>query len=153
MRLSAVLMALIISIYVTGCVVQPKTLDLQREESNIYPDPIPDKALVYFYQVVNEKHVGNVKWPIHDGEKEIGGIGGRSYFYYYAKPGEHRFWSRENSDISELTIRLEPNETYYISVDIKSHGYVVVPRLTVEHSLEGESRVRQLHYATLVNDK
>ena len=119
---------------------------LQYAETNVYPEPIADKALVYFYRV--SKFTGSgLQFRIHDGEKRIGAVGNRSYFYYLAEPGEHRFWSTTEAR-DELIITLEPNETYYTSVEARWGAFVGRPRLTVEHQLEGVSRVKQLRYGT-----
>ena len=133
--------ALIISMLsLSGCV------SLNYPELSVVPTVEEDESLVFFYR--QSKFTGSgVRIRIHEGDDYIGALGSGTYFFYRTDPGEHTFWAKTEV-IESLTIDLEPNETYYIKGEIKMGAFVGRPRFTIMHPLEGESRVKELKYAT-----
>jgi hypothetical protein len=108
---------------------------------NIYPAPVPDTALVYFYSDM----AFTDPWYIYDGDKQIGGVWAGYYFFTYANPGEHWFKAADRF----IMIKTEPAKTYYVCVSTIYEFFGSFPILMLVPPDFGANTVRNLKYATL----
>jgi hypothetical protein len=116
-----------------------------RVQGNIYPEPLPGKALVYFYK---ELQWDGVTYYVWDNDKKIGAAGGGYYFFYHADPGERFFWA-ETEVKRFLPFRVEAGKTYFIHMSWEIGFWAGHPVFARVPEQIGYQAIRGMKYATV----
>ncbi|WP_415909814.1 DUF2846 domain-containing protein [Oleiharenicola sp. Vm1] len=119
-----------------------------RQATNVYPEPKPDKGLVYFYR--EKKFMGAaISYDITErpSNKVIGAIANGTYFFYDADPGSHTFVASTEAD-SSRTIQVEAGKTYYVECGVEMGVLAGRPALKIASDAEAKSVLPALQYAT-----
>lgn len=116
-----------------------------KQASNVYPDPRPDKGLVYFYR---ESHLMGwaISYNVRENGKVIGAIANGTYFYVFANPGKHTYTASTEAD-SSRTLSVEGGKTYYIECGVEMGAFAGRPTLKIANEDEGKSVLQTVHYA------
>ena len=145
-----ILLIAMLSLLLSGCAVTPTIKDFNQHPVNVYPEPAPEMALVYFYQ---ESLMGDVSFEVWDDRKKIGGVSPGTYFFYQATPGDHIFWSE--TDIKRFfSLKVEAGRKYFVYVSWDEGGIglghmAARPNFSLAPEWMGAEAIRSLKYATL----
>ena len=132
--------ALLGALLFTGCA------SVTKQASNQFPQPAPDKGLVYFYR--EGKFVGSlVSYNIKHEDKVIGALANGTYFFYEVAPGTHTFTASTEAKASR-TVTVEAGKTYYIVGSVDVGLFAGRPALKIENEQEAKSVLPSLKYAT-----
>ena len=127
-----------------GCAVAPMPQHQHFIESNNLPQPDPIRATVYFYKPSG--FVGGcVSYFVYDETDRIGALRNGGYFIYSAEPGDHKFWS-ETENVSSVSIKCSPEESYYIEGGVIMGFSAGNPNLTVMDKDVAPKRIQGLQY-------
>jgi hypothetical protein len=97
--------------------------DFKIHSNNVYVNPSPAKAVVYFYAT---EDWGQTLYYLWDSDKKIGAIRCGCYFFYEAKPGAHSLWA-ETESRSHVYLDVEAGKTYYIDCRTSLGMWVMNP--------------------------
>jgi hypothetical protein len=118
---------------------------LTKQPTNIFPDPKPDKGLVYFYR---ESHfMGSaISYNIREKDQVIGAIANGTYFFVFADPGVHTYTASTEAD-SSRTLTIQGGKTYYVECGVEMGVFAGRPTLRIANEDEGKSVLRTVTYA------
>ena len=124
----------------TGCA------SVTKQSVNIFPEPKPDKGLVYFYR---EKQMMGmaISFDVKEGDKVIGAIANGTYFLIFADPGKHTYTASTEA-ASSRTIDIEGGKVYNIEAGIEMGVFAGHPALKIASDAEAKSVLQTLTYAT-----
>lgn len=114
------LLSLTLMAYLTGCVSS-------AQKARVFPDPVTDKGLVYFYLEGGILET-TASYSIEQDNVVVGDLPERAYLYVFAEPGSRTFSSNSEPE-SKVTVNITAGETYYIECVIKKGLFVGHPRL------------------------
>jgi len=138
-RLTAIFSVLLGALFFSGCA------SVSKQATNVFPEPKPDKALVYFYR--EGKFVGSmISYNIRHNEQIIGALANGTYFYYEVDPGTHTFTANTEAK-SSRTLTVEAGKTYYISGRVEVGVLAGRPALSIADAQEAKSVLPTLKYA------
>ena len=109
------------------------------------PQPVEDKALVFFYRDSSFKG-GALTYQVHEEERLIGALRSGTFFYHYSEPGQRTYWGQTTIRQS-LVLDVAAGETYFIKGDISMGVFAGHPRLTVVEPERAKSSIAKLQYA------
>ena len=118
---------------------------VSKQATNQFPEPKPDKALIYFYR--EAKMVGAmISYNIRHNEQIIGALANGTYFYYEVEPGTHTFIANTEAK-SSRTLTVEAGKTYYVAGRVEMGVLAGRPALSIENEQEAKSVLPTLKYA------
>ena len=124
---------------VSGCA------SVTRQATNVFPDPKPDKGLVYFYR--ESKILGMaVSYNVKEGDTVIGALAHGTYFFVFADPGKHTYTATTEAT-SSRTLDVEAGKTYYIEASVEMGLLAGHPALKIASDAEAKSVLPTLTYA------
>jgi len=124
----------------TGCA------SVSKQATNIFPEPKPDKGLVYVYR--EKKIMGMaVSYNVKENGQVIGAIANGTYFFVFADPGKHTYTASTESD-SARTLDVEGGKTYYLEAGVEMGVFAGRPALKIASEAEAKSVLPTLTYAT-----
>jgi hypothetical protein len=132
---------------VSGCAEMPRYDDFKIHSSNVYVNPFPDKAVVYFYATDDWHQVP--LYYIWDSDKKIGAITSGCYFFYEAQPGAHSFWA-ETESRSQVYLDIDAGKIYYIDCRTSLGMWVMNPNIARVTEEIGSSVIKNLKYCTTI---
>ena len=146
----SLLLLIFAPLFLGGCgtiAPTPDYNDFSEQKERLYPEVRQDKGLIYLFRK-DEFKGSAVLLYIWDDDKIIGGLKAGSYFYYWADPGEHVFWS-ETEDKASVLIDVKTGNTYYVLVEIGMGAWIGVPKLVIEPKAIGATSIKDLSYIAL----
>jgi uncharacterized protein DUF2846 len=118
---------------------------VSRQTTNVYPDPKPDKGLVYFYR--ENKLLGMaISYNVREGDQVIGALAHGTYFFIFADPGKHTY-SATTEATSSRTIDVVAGKTYYIEAAVEMGVFAGHPALKIANEDEAKSVLPTCTYA------
>ncbi|MFH1287262.1 MAG: hypothetical protein ABII25_01000 [bacterium] len=134
---------LLISILIiVGCSSTVKFIKLDK-----LPNPKLDKGLIYFYKGVGNNELYG--FYIFENKKKIGYLYNESFFFIYADPGIHTYYSQNAADYKKYhaTIEVEAGKVYALKAT-KRRGVLNIAflELNIINELEAKSKIRNFDY-------
>jgi hypothetical protein len=125
--------------FMSGCA------SVTKQATNIYPEPKPDKGLVYFFR--ESRFEGSaVSYNIKENEQVIGAVADGTYFFVFCEPGYHTYTASTEADSSRV-IFVKAGGTYFINCGIKGGMVAARPSLHIASEAEARSILPDLTYA------
>lgn len=133
--------ALFSALLFTGCA------SVTKQAANVFPEPKPDKGLVYFYR--ESKFFGMaISYDIREKATNtvIGAIANGTYFFNFAEPGEHIYTASTESEAAR-NLTVEAGKTYYIECSVAMGVLAGHPSIKIANEAEAKQVLPKLHYA------
>jgi hypothetical protein len=134
-----------------GCGPSETQFDVKTDKSqHLSAQPEPDKSLVYVFEdetrQPNTFNIGSVTTRVGLDGKWVGANHGKSYFFFFVSPGEHRLcaeWQSSFKRFSKLgsatSFTTEAGKTYYFRTEIEEREkYPAAVKLELVNSAEGQ---------------
>lgn len=140
---------ILITLVAVAALLEVGCVSVNRQATNVFPDPKPDQGLVYFYR--EKRFTGAaVSYDVVErpSNKVIGPIANGTYFFYFADPGSHTFVASSTEADSARTIQMEAGKTYYIECGLEIGVLSGRPTLKIANEIEAKSVLPTLQYAT-----
>ena len=138
---------IIFSLALCSCAAMPSYNDV-RIQPQEFPEPVQDKALVYFYRE-SRFMGGGVTYFVEEDGTRIGALFSGSYFYCFTDPGEHTF-SAETEAVSLLTLNTEAGKEYYVEGTIGIGMMIGIPKLNLSTKKRAMTIMPDLELRTLI---
>lgn len=117
-----VLLALLTSVFLTGCASVPMASDEEDMRKKEFLSPSVDKAGLYIYR--NSTFGGALKKSVFIDGELLGETAPRTYFYKQLSPGEHKISTESEFGNNDLVLQLASGKNYFIRQYIKMGLFV-----------------------------
>jgi hypothetical protein len=119
---------------------------MNKQSVRVFPDPQPDKGLVYFYR--ESKMLGcAISYNIKEDGNVVGAIGNGTYCFVFSEPGIHTYSASTEAEASR-TLDVQAGYTYYIECGVDMGFVAGRPALKIASALEAKSVLPSLTYVT-----
>jgi len=124
----------------TGCA------SVSRQTTNVFPEPNPDKGLVYFFREKKFKGM-SISYNVKENGQVVGALANGTYFFVFADPGKHSYTASTEAS-STRSLDIEAGKTYYIEAGVEMGLFTGRPSLKIASDVEAKSVLPNLTYAT-----
>lgn len=139
-RYAFAFVGLLLTLSMAGCATSFK---YTIKDTAVHPDVRPDKALIY---IIRPTSFGfTVPFEVHNDGNPVGVTKGKTFFYFFAEPGEHLITSKAENT-AELRVIVQAGKTYYIKQSVGMGVLYARNSLLVMEPEEAQKEIENCKY-------